>query len=290
MSPERIFNFMTDQTLPSPEKLVDLSDLVKLPRPLMSLVKGPVESLLGLTHINDYYTSIQHLPRPERETRFFELSVEGLNLKYEVDPEGLARIPKQGPLVVVANHPHGMADGIILGDLLSGVRSDFKLMANEQLKMCPELAGWIIAVNPFNTLEARRRNLAGLRESLAWLRKGGVLVTFPAGSASTFSMQERRVMDGVWNSNIAALIKKTGASVVPMHLSGRNSLLFQTVSVLKREARVAFLPRELKRNGRITQTIQVGDAMGAEEFGKFGSAEELVADLRRRTDALGRRI
>ena len=135
---------------------------------------------------------------------------------------------------------------------------------------------------------AKRKNLSGMRKMIAWLRKGGVLGIFPAGTASSFSLIHKRVTDDPWNSNIAAIIRLTKATVVPVYFPGRNSLLFQGISLINRKARVAFLPREVGRDGRRTHRIVVGKPISFSQLGQYDSDEALVSHLRLRTYLLGK--
>src|SRR5919106_3928323 len=93
----------------------------------------------------------------------------------------LALIPREGPIVVVCNHPHGMLDGLLLGAVLRGVRSDVRLLANHMLAGIPEMRETCFFVDPFAGPRAAARSHAGLRAARLWLRNGGALVVFPAG-------------------------------------------------------------------------------------------------------------
>ena len=118
-----------------------------------------------------------------------------MDLSYQCSKDDLSRIPKHGPVVIVANHPFGLADPLILGALLSKVRSDMKFLANSLLTSVEELRHLVIPVNPFGGPESVRENYAGLRDSLRWLRNGGVLVVFPAGEVSAFQFPEAKIAD-----------------------------------------------------------------------------------------------
>jgi len=271
-------------------RLVDINDIVKGDGMLVSLLKKPASRFLGVDCINSGYAAMRGgLSSEELEEKFFRRAVESFQLRYEIDDEKLAAIPKAGPVIVVANHPHGLADGIILGDILTQLRPDMRLVANEQLNLCPEIRPWLISVDAFESGASTRKNLGAVREMLGYLRKGGLIGMFPAGSASSFSMKDRCVVDDSWNENIAAIVRKTGATVVPLHFEGRNSLLFQGVSMLNRDARVALLPRELARSMKRTVKISVGTPIKAEQLTKFSSDRTRIDYLRMVTYCQGRK-
>lgn len=94
--------------------------------------------------------------------------------------------------------------------------------------------------------------------------------------------------DDPWNANIAAIIRMTKATVVPVYFPGRNSLLFQGISLINRKARVAFLPREVGRDGRRTHRIVVGKPIPFSQLGQYDSDEAIVSHLRLRTYLLGK--
>ena len=236
-------------------KMVDIKDILDENTRLPSLVAASAEKLLGLERLNRAYDKIVRDKESGSPENFFQLAARHLNLKLQLRPGDLENIPKKGPVVVVANHPHGLSDGIMFGELLTRVREDVRILANEQLSLCQELEPWLIKVDVYEDENAKRKNLSGMRKMIAWLRKGGVLGIFPAGTASSFSLIHKRVTDDPWNSNIAAIIRLTKATVVPVYFPGRNSLLFQGISLINRKARVAFLPREVGRDGRRTHRI-----------------------------------
>lgn len=206
-------------------KMVDIKDILDENTRLPSLVAASAEKLLGLERLNRAYDKIVRDKESGSPENFFQLAARHLNLKLQLRPGDLENIPKKGPVVVVANHPHGLSDGIMFGELLTRVRDDVRILANEQLSLCQELEPWLIKVDVYEDENAKRKNLSGMRKMIAWLRKGGVLGIFPAGTASSFSLAHKRVTDDPWNSNIAAIIRLTKATVVPVYFPGRNSLL-----------------------------------------------------------------
>ncbi len=274
-------------TLPS-DKMVDIRDLLDENIKLPSFVATSAERLMGLDRLNTAYRKILRDMRGGCEENFFQLATKYLNLRLQLRPGDLDNIPKEGPVVVVANHPHGLSDGLMFGELLTRVRNDVRLLANEQLSLCGELDPWLIKVDVYDGSEAKRRNTSGLRKTLSWLRKGGVLAVFPAGSASSFSMEHKRVTDDPWNENIGAIIRMTKATVVPVYFPGRNSLIFQGISLINRKARVAFLPREVGRDGRRPHKIVVGKPISYGQLNQYDTDESLMSHLRLRTYLLGK--
>src|SRR6478609_6840469 len=114
------------------ELQVEFSDPFR--RSFMAALKKPLEHMLGLDRLNEHYAAVQSRPGD-----FAARSLSALNITYDVSPEGLTRIPKTGPLVIVANHPFGGLDGLILSALVRQVRPDAKILANFLLQRIPEM-------------------------------------------------------------------------------------------------------------------------------------------------------
>ncbi|MEM0895655.1 MAG: glycerol acyltransferase, partial [Verrucomicrobiota bacterium] len=186
-------------------KLIDLSREIRSPirRGVYRLVAPPVEAFLAIEKLNKTYRTVRAdgLPRES----FLSGILENLNVTYEVSEEDLERIPGDGPLVTVSNHPFGGLDAMMVADLLLKHRPDSKFLANSLLKRVPEAEPIIIGVDPFGGEGAKLRNLRGMRESIKWLRDGHCLGTFPAGEVAHLKLRERSVIDPPWSPSVAGL-------------------------------------------------------------------------------------
>lgn len=268
-------------------KLIDFRRSLRNPllRGAAALVEIPVGRLLAFNRINDVYADSM-----AREGRnYFESGLEALRVSYDISEEDLARIPREGPVMAVANHPLGGVDGLILGAVLTRVRPDVRLLVNYLLAQIEGLRPWIISVDPFGGRNASRRNVKPLKESLRWLNEGGVLATFPSGTVSHFNFRRRRITDPVWNENLAKLIRRGGATVVPMYFSGRNSSLFQVAGLVHSRLRTLLLPRELVKSAGRQVEVRIGKPISAHQLEKFESDRDLMEHLRLKTYILGRR-
>lgn len=164
-------------------RLIDLKGAIRGPlgKTLFKLVESPVERVLSVARINRLYAESRG--RDDR-VNYFSTVLDVLDIEYALSEEDREKIPTAGPLVVVANHPFGAIEGVILGDLLTRRRPDVRLLGNHLLARVPELASWIIPVNPFGGTQATQSNIAPLKACLRWLQKGGSLGAFPAGTVS----------------------------------------------------------------------------------------------------------
>jgi putative hemolysin len=216
----------------------------------------------------------------------FENFLKGLRVDYECAAEELSRVPSQGRVVVVANHPFGLVEGAILGALLLRVRSDVKFMANFLLAGVPELRDYLIPVDPFAGDTAVRSNWKPLRRSLEWLAGGGLLVTFPAGEVSSLQLPKLEITDPVWNDNVARLIQISGASSIPAFFHGTNGPGFQIAGLIHPVLRTALLPRELLNKKGRTIRVSIGRPIAPQCLAQLETVRRATDYLWQRTHHL----
>ena len=236
------------------------------------------EKKLGLHALNVAHAHIEDDWEAGSTDNFFKLACKYLSLNYDLT--GLENIPKEGPCVIVSNHPHGMSDGLMFGDIAMKVRSDIRIVVNEFLQCVRGMVPYEIMVDVYGGEAAKRANMAGMREILRWLKGGHCILVFPSGSAATYSHKDRRVIDDPWQTNIASLIRKTGATVVPMHISGRTGIFFQILSIINKGVRANFLAREILRDGRMRHTIRLGKPISPATIAMTENDESLSDYLR----------
>ena len=187
---------------------------------------------------------LSRIPDGIQDDEFFDRLLERLEIGYDFRKEDVDRIPASGPLLVVANHPFGLVEGLILTTVVSKVRPDVKMLANSLLSSVAALDRWIIPVNPFGGADAVRENQRPLRQSVSWLRSGGALIVFPAGEVATFQFPNLAITDPEWNTNVARLSRLTNASVLPVFFHGANSPAFHVAGLIHPRLRTVLLPHE----------------------------------------------
>lgn len=251
---------------------------------LLELLARPVEKALGLDLVNrTYAATIATCPQGDAKA-FLALAFENMGISYRVAPEDLRNIPASGPVVVVANHPFGAIEGMILAQVLSSVRPDVKIMANFLLGRMPALRDLFILVNPF--AKAARENIAPLRDSYAHLKAGGMLSVFPAGEVASFDFRTRRIIDPPWTTHVARFVRQSEASVLPIYFSGHNSLLFQLAGMVHPRLRTALLAREFFKLRGTCVDVRIGTPIPFARLGRHTTDPAMVEHLRCRTYAL----
>ncbi|MEZ4483801.1 MAG: lysophospholipid acyltransferase family protein [Syntrophotaleaceae bacterium] len=248
-----------------------------------ALAIPPLERLLGLKRCRELYAEVAEQPAAQ----FAEAALQRLGVDMALAADELGRIPASGPLVVVANHPYGAVEGLMLIALLRRVRSDVKVMANYLLQRLPQLADTVIAVDPFGVSLSARRNIAPLRDSLRWLKQGGVLLVFPAGEVSHFKPSHRAVADPAWSDTLGRMVRRSGAPVLPVFFPGRNGLGFQAAGMIHPRLRTALLARQLLNKRGRTLEVRIGSVIQPRQLARFESDRELIDYLRLRTYMLG---
>ncbi len=255
-----------------------------LQRRLFSFCSSTLERLLLLQRLNEIYESI--LMNGDENGSFLDNVLRTLRVAYEISDPDRSRIPKTGPVVVVANHPFGSIEGIILAHVLLSVRTDAKIIANYLLQCIPEMRRILIPVDPFGGQETPKRNIRPLKDAIGWLRSGGMLGIFPAGGVSHIHLRKREITDPEWSETVAGIVRSGKASVLPVYFDGSNGLFFQLAGLVHRRLRTALLPRELLNKSNRFLRLQIGNLIPFERIQTFRTAQELTAYLRFQTYAL----
>lgn len=259
---------------------------------LFSLVEKPLSHLLCLPRLNSLYSRVhddEHWVEKEHED-FISKALNLLGVNASLNSQELKRIPKSGPSVVVANHPFGVVEGLILIKMLKTVRPDVKIMANFMLGLIPEMDEHLIGVDPFGRKDSHLGNISGLKEAVKWVKGGGMLAVFPAGEVASLNIKGAKVEDPVWSPTVGGIIKRTGASATPVFFNGRNSLLFQAAGMVHPRLRTVLLPRENLKKKVGPVEFAVGNTVSGERLATFERNQDVMEYLRFRTYSLSSRF
>lgn len=248
-----------------------------------------IETVVGQPRLKRLYQDM--LAHPVAGESFFQALVRNLRLDIRCDRTQLAKIPRSGPLVIVANHPFGALDGIVLSRLVEDIRSDFLALTNAVLLRAPELRTHTLPVDFSRTPEAARTNLqtrAGAHDHLA---AGGALIVFPSGTVATAPdrLGLRPAIEVPWQPFTAQLIQRSKADVVPVFFPGQNSWLFQVASHVSPTLRMALLFREVKNRIGTVLPVFIGDPIPFSALARITDRQALADHLREVTYALAGR-
>lgn len=249
-------------------KLIDVNDL--LPDNWMKLLykctSPVVDKVFGINSFNHIYAT-----RRERVDldALFESMLEQMEVELKFSTDQIERIPSEGSLIVVANHPFGGLDGITLASLVQKRRDDFRLLVTSLLELVPEIQPWLFTVNVFGAEDARRENRKSMKQSYEWLEQGHTIITFPSGTVSFYDPKQRSITDPEWHTHIARMARRTNATVLPMHFSGHNSLFFQTAGLVNPMLRTALLAREFVAREKKPIAVKIGKPITPEKMCTF---------------------
>ena len=218
---------------------------------------------------------------------FWQVMPDRYGLSLRVVGGALRDIPANGPLVVIANHPFGILDGLMMGHLLDRVRGDFRILANSVFRRAEDLNRVVLPISFDEGREALALNLETRARALDYLGQGGAIGVFPGGTVSTAARPFSRPIDPGWRNFTAKMIARSGATVVPVHFTGQNSRLFQLASHLHPTLRLGLLIKEFRARVDAPVDIVVGRPIAAAELAPFRADPNAMMDaLRRRTYAL----
>jgi putative hemolysin len=245
-----------------------------------------VERATGQPQLKRLYLDNQRNPRPHES--FWAAAVRSLKLEVHVDADALERIPESGPVVVVANHPYGVLDGIVISWLIEKVRSDFVVLTNAVLMRAPEVHGFVLPIDFSETEEAMATNLKSRAAARAHLDRGGCVVVFPAGGVSTApdKLGLRPAVDARWQPFASQLIQRSKATVVPIWFGGQNSRLFQIASHVSLTLRLSLIFHEVKTRIGAALPIAVGAPIPFERLAAIKDRQALADHLCEITYAL----
>ncbi|MCX7895693.1 MAG: lysophospholipid acyltransferase family protein [Thermoanaerobaculum sp.] len=232
-------------------------------RDLRQVLFGLRDQLVGVRALQELYRQLSPQDDP---FAFLQQALDRLGVRWQVSIQDLGRIPREGPLVVVANHPFGAVEGMVLALLLRQVRPVIRILANEMLAKVAELAPLLIPVDPFRRSQSLGRNLLALRQCLRVLEKGGALVVFPAGEVAHVAPPAFRVEEPPWQEAVVWLIRKSQARVLPVYVPGANPLSFHLAGLVHPPLRTALLPRQLLNKRGCCIRVHVGEPLRADQL------------------------
>tara|TARA_Y100000768_G_scaffold94889_1_gene68992 strand:- start:12125 stop:12949 length:825 start_codon:yes stop_codon:yes gene_type:complete len=189
------------------------------------LIIKTIERVTGKKKLEKLYN--QYSKENNNPKTFWSDILDIMNIRFRNKSKNKIIIPKHGPLMIIANHPFGIVDGLILCSIVSKVRNDFKIMTHETLKLLPQLDEYILPVDfSGNNKQTIKYNIRTASRAKKHLENDGVLIIFPSGSVSTAKNLQSEAQDDEWKSFPAKLAHQTSTDILPIYFDGKNGLLF----------------------------------------------------------------
>ena len=184
---------------------------------------------------------------------FIEQVFDYFSFSYSVRPNEVERIPVKGKAIIIANHPIGTLDGMALINMVSKIRPDVKVVANDMLMIIKPLHEHFLPVDNMNGGTASNR----LKAINAHLNYDGLVILFPAGEVSRISPQG--VKDGKWRNGFLRIAQSQQAPIIPVFVNAKNSLFFYSLSLLSKPISTLWLIREMFKHGNNSVSIRIGE-------------------------------
>ncbi|WP_345229464.1 lysophospholipid acyltransferase family protein [[Roseibacterium] beibuensis] len=219
---------------------------------------------------------------------FWPATMKVMGIDLQTPRHQLERIPSEGPVVFVANHPHGLVDGMILADLIGRRRLDYRILTRALLTGIDEAAAGFMIPVPFpHEPDAQQKMLAMRAEALTHLKAGGLIALFPSGAVAASESMFGPAVEGEWNVFTAKLIRTTGATIVPCFFTGSNSRWYQIANRISPILRQGLLIHEVVHSFDKPQAPIIGNPIPPEEWAdRIAKPREFMAWLRQRTLSL----
>lgn len=219
---------------------------------------------------------------------FWAGAMKAMKIDIQTPPEQIANIPEKGPVVVVANHIHGLVDGMIMGEIIARVRPDFQILTRSVLTGLDEVASSFLIPVPFpHDPDAQAKGKEMRAQALERLQNGGVIAVFPSGVVAASETWWGPPVEAEWNLFTAQLIRKTGATVVPIKFHGRNTRAYNIANKISATLRQGLLIHEIVRASGKPHAPTIGAPLTPEEIAAMGkSPREFITWLRQHTLSL----
>lgn len=221
---------------------------------LSSVVRLLLRKILHEQAFIDFAEEYPHLQGIE----FVEQVLEHFDFSYSVDDRQRENIPSSGRLMIIANHPIGSLDGLALLQLVHGIRTDVKIIANDMLAVIPPLKPMLLPVNNMNG-NSRKTDL---QKIYRYLEAGHATIIFPAGEVSR--LQPKGILDSRWHNGYLKIARKTKSPLLPIHVAGRNSALFYLTSLFAKPLSTAMLVEEMFKQKEKQIDFTIGGLISSE--------------------------
>ncbi len=251
------------------------------------LVIKLIENLTGKRKLEKLYKN--YSLRPNKPQDFWGDVLELMNIKVINKSNVPLCIPKKGSLMIIANHPFGIVDGLILCSLVSEIREDFKIMTHETLKFLPELENFILPVDfSNNKKDSIKLNIETAKKAKKQLMNKGVLIIFPSGSVSTAKNLKSEATDDNWKTFPAKLIQQTKTNVLPIYFDGKNGMLFHLFASKLNNQTLKYSSYIHETRKKIGKSIDIysGNMMEYKELSNIKDRNELTEFLKNKTYGL----
>ena len=246
-------------------------------------LEHPVKTFFGVSHFNHCFREVV---ANDKEPNQFARVISAFQLDYEARFLKESELPSSGAFIVVSNHPHGLWDGVVLGDLLIKARSITKTVATFLTDYLTGFKPFFISVDPRSNKKLCKMNRVALLSMCDQLSSGEPLLIFPAGQVSRFNLSTLSMKEPPWSNLPIELATRFNIPIVPVFISGANSWLYQLTSLFSLKIANGLLVREFNRMAGRKKEVIIGRPITPDELARFEDASEKITYLKNRTYGL----
>ena len=240
-----------------------------------------MEKVTGQPKIKKLYFDYVDDERPSE--LFWTDALERLNISYNLHNEATAQIPPTGRLLIVANHPFGVIDGLVLCSMLSKIRDDYRIITHQVLRQAPAVMDKILPIDFAETPAALATNLNTRTEAQKFLKSGGAVIVFPAGGISLAPNFIGPAFDVEWKTFAAKLAQQQDTTVIPFFFHGRNSVLYQMARRMSVTLGYSLMFREICKQMNSEVHVTMRAPIQSDLLSALTTRQEIIEFLRNRT-------
>ena len=240
-----------------------------------------IEKVTGQPLIKKLYLDYVDENRPPRH--FWTDALERLKIRVSIKKETEQDIPETGRLLIIANHPFGVIDGVALCSMVAKVRTDYKIITHRVLRQAPAVMGNILPIDFDEDEKALRNNLQTRKDAMTHLKDGGAVIIFPAGAISLSPHLVDKAIDTEWKTFVGKMASLPDTLIMPFYFEGRNSLLFQVARRISLTLGYSLMFREIRRRMGSRLPVIMRKPIHSQELASFKDRTQITDYLRRRT-------
>lgn len=255
--------------------------------PTQRIIIQTIEHLTGKLRLLRKIRRFEAMGVPHGQA-FWKQALDVMGIELKTPQEQIDRIPKDGPLIITSNHPHGLVDGMVLAELIGRVRTDYKILTRSLLTGITEIDQFMIPVPFPHEEDALEKNLVMRKDAMNHLKGGGVVILFPSGVVGASKTAFGAVVEEQWNPFTAKMIQRSQAKVLPVFFPGGNSRWYQVANQISPTLRQSLLLFEVVKALNKPQTPVVGQLIDRPEIKDWAdNPRGFVSWLRDETLKLG---
>jgi len=214
---------------------------------------------------------------------FWTDALQRLNISLELSIDGNFSIPKTGRVLIIANHPYGVVDGLVLCSLVSKVRQDYRIITHQVLRQAPAVMDKILPIDFAETDYALATNLETRKQATNHLKDDGVVIIFPAGGISLAPNFVGKAFDTEWKSFAARLATMKDTTTLPFYFHGRNSIVYQVARRVSMTLGYSLMFREICKQMDKNIQVTLRQPILSSELNAFANRNDVTDFLRKRT-------